>query len=170
MNQTPEPDDTDLERALRASRTLEEPPAAVLQRAIDLFVARRAERPDLLEPLRRLVATLVADSGFVPSTALGLRSGASGVRQLLYSADGRDIDLRVVPDPDGAPRWQFAGQVLGPDLSGRIVLQDGEGTERAAVDLDESCEFRLPPVAAGRWQIVLVGDTTTIVLPPLDLP
>ena len=69
--------------------------------------------------LRTLQAALSFDSWAQPSLALGMRSTATELRHLLYSVDGRDIDLRVVPS--GA-EFAISGQVLGPDEHGVVEL------------------------------------------------
>jgi len=172
MSRKPEPTDEQIEQALRASRTLQDAPEGLIERAIGLWPAA-PEAPAALPPsigqaLRRVLARLVSDSGFAPAPALGLRSGAAGVRQLLFAAEGRDIDLHVAPAADGAAGWQLSGQVLGPDLHGEVHLT-GPGPEARAA-LDELAEFRFGPLAPGRWQLSLLAGELQIELPAFELP
>ena len=176
MTPIPDPNDDALAQALHASRTLEDAPAWVVTNAIALMPAPRnalpAVRPAPVQALRRLLGRLVQDSGPVPALATGLRSGPAGVRQLLYSTEGRDIDLRVVPAADGAPGWSLSGQVLGPDLHGEVWLA-GAGAGGGAqwrVVLDDFSEFRFGPVPSGRWQLTLLTADAEIDLPAFDLP
>lgn len=174
-------DDT-LVRHLRAASRLEDAPESLIQRVLALMPADApAPLPSWRElgaGLRRVLAALVLDTADAPAPALGLRSRAAGVRQLLFSAEGRDIDLRVTPVVVGAGRWMLVGQVLGPDLAGRVLLcavptlplPPGEAPDQHAATLDELAEFRFGPVPAGRWQLVLVTDDLVLELPAFDVP
>jgi hypothetical protein len=159
-----EADDEPLEALLRASRGLEAPPAAVLQRAIDLCPA--AVPAAAAGVLRRLLATLSFDSGGAAPLAFGMRGSAPGPRQLLFSAEGHDIDLRVGAAGAG---WSLHGQVLGPDGRGRARLYGDDGVERGAAAIDELGEFRLELPAAGRCILRLELTGVLIELPAFDL-
>lgn len=162
------PDDATLERLLRDSRQLEQAPESVIQRAIDLWVARPAATAAGGGVLRRLVAALSFDSIGITPQAAGVRSvGGDGVRQLLFTADGRDIDLRVAPAAD-AGRWQISGQVLGPDESGTAELRCADVQARAA--WNELAEFRFDDVPAGACELTLRGADWELTLPPIDIP
>lgn len=156
------PDDAALESALRASRTLEDAPEALIQRAIGLWQApARGAAP----PRRRLLAVLGFDSAGAAPLAFGRRSTGTEVRQLLFSAEGRDLDLRVTPAAGG--RWQVAGQVFGPDTIG--VARAEVGSERAEAAWNELCEWRFDALPAGECRIVLAGEGWEIELPPFTL-
>lgn len=172
---TETPDDAALARMLQRSRSLLDAPEPVIQRAIDIFQAR-ARSPAPAAPatggLRRLAAMLGFDSATVAPQAAGLRSAtapraARAPRQLLYTAEGRDVDLRLVPQPDGR-HWSVSGQVLGPDLRGRAELRCG-GTVRDAA-WDEMAEFRFDSVPAGPCTLLLQGADWEVELPPIELP
>lgn len=159
---------------LRASRVMHDAPEAVVQRAIDLFVARAPARPApaLLPRLRRLVATLVLDSIAAPPVAHGLRAGAAmegagDVRQMLFSAEGRDIDLRILAlDADGGS-WRLSGQVLGPDAAGESEVQLPDG-RRTAVPWNDLAEFSFGRIDASRCRLTLRSADWEIELPEIE--
>jgi len=159
--------DIRLAEALARSRVMQDAPEAVIRRAVDLFPAkpRPAAAPAPAGPLRRLVAVLGFDSALLAPQAAGLRSAGAASRQLLYSAQGRDVDLRIAA---GAGGWQVSGQVLGPDASGRVELHCG--AFRAEQDWNHLGEFHLDGVPAGAWRIVLRSDRWVLELPELQIP
>lgn len=154
--------DDKLEALLRASRGLEAPPAAVLQRVIDLWPAAAAPGATL----RRLRATLSFDSGRAAPLAFGMRGRAPGARQLLFNADGHDIDLRVSAAATG---WALHGQVLGPAARGRARAFGDDGIERGAAVLDDLGEFRLELPPVGRCLLRLELADLVIELPAFDV-
>lgn len=159
--------DADLERTLRESRTLADAPEHVIQRAFAVWRPRSHAAPGA-EPLRRLLAALSFDSAAASPLAFGMRGSAAAVRQLLYSVEGRDVDLRIAPGEQAAT-YCVSGQVLGPDCSGMVVIEATSGDERAATMLSDLGEFTLPPVAAGLWRLTLELADAAIELPPLEL-
>ena len=135
--------------------------------------ARIAEAADGLR--QRVQAWLSFDSWASAPLAAGLRStGVSTTRQLVFSAEGRDIDLRIAPT--GA-RFSVSGQVLGPDESGSVALAPeslaGDAAEDAAsahlATLDALGEFHLADIEPGRYRLALRLPTHDIVLPPFDV-
>jgi hypothetical protein len=162
-----EPEPEEIEALLRASRALEDAPEAVIDRAIGLW---RAAAPAAAPPpgvVERLVAALRFDSAATTPLAQGMRAGASAVRQLLYSASGRDIDLRLTR-PDGGDLWRVSGQVLGPDAQGEAVLLADGFSARCA--WSELCEFHFDAVPAGRFRLLLHAAQWEIEVPGFDLP
>jgi hypothetical protein len=143
-------------------------PRDVIFGAVRLFDSRRAaadERPGLL---RRLVAALAFDSGS-QRPAYGLRSGQPGAaRQLLFSAgEGLDLDVRM---EEGAGGWLVAGQVLGACEGGRAeAFAEGSDEPVAGADLNELCEFALPPLPSGRYALRLTLGGVEIEVSSLDL-
>jgi hypothetical protein len=122
--------------------------------------------------LTHIAAALSFDSWAAPAVALGMRSLRSPTRHLLFSAQGRDIDLRISPVA-GATQGQFAvaGQVLGPDDVGVVELA-AEGAKAGAVhrtSLDAMGEFRIDGLAAGRYNLTLQMGSDAIELPPLEV-
>jgi hypothetical protein len=165
----PDPDDAAaaqarLEAALRASRVLEDAPEAVIQRAIGLWSApaRQAPATGLRE---RLVAVLSFDSAGASPLAFGRRSAGADMRQLLFSAGERDIDLRV--SPAGAGRWRVAGQVFGPDTAGRARVEVAGVVAECA--WNELAEWQVDALPAGDCRVVLSSDGWEIELPPFAL-
>jgi hypothetical protein len=165
--------DEDLVLALqKARRELPAAPLAWQQSAEALFQAQaRSTLKDTAVALGRLVrAALTFDSWSAPALAGGMRSLRSPTRHLLYSAEGRDIDLRISPLP-GAQAGQFSlsGQILGPDETGRIELAAIEGAGAPAGlegALDDLGEFRIDGVPAGLYRLTLhVGDAPIVVQP-----
>lgn len=160
------PDDELAVLAWQATQGLPDAPPALLRAAIGLF-AQRA--PSLGERLQRVItAVLRFDSAATPAVAMGMRGGDGDSRHLLFSAEGRDVDLRITPQAGG--QWLLAGQVLGPDDSGQVVLAPADGGDaRHQVALDEMGEFRLPDVAAGRWALRLALGDDLVELPTLSV-
>lgn len=173
MNSRPAPpNDADIEQALRASRTLEDAPETVIQRAIGVWQHGARAAAPAPGPLRRLLARLASDSGEAGSAlAFGQRGGGAPVRQIVFCAEGFDVDLRVVADRAVAvEQWRLSGQVLGPQVAGTVALRDGAGRALAEVPLDELGEFRLPPLGRGTYALTLQVDGVQIELPAIALP
>jgi hypothetical protein len=153
-----DPDDAALAAALARSRLLVDAPDALIQRTIGIFEARRPTP-------RRLAAVLRFDSLGLAPQAAGVRSGGDGTRQLLFSAEGRDVDLRIAPDGD---RWRISGQVLGPDAQGRARLESD--SLQLEVDWNELSEFGFESVPPGTVVLTLHGEGWEMVLPALKIP
>lgn len=170
MPPTPAPppsDDAALEQMLRDSRGLEDAPEALILRTIGtlqtLQQQRRANAPGLLQ---RVLAALVFDSAQAPALALGIRAGAAVARQLVFSAPGVDVDLRIAAADDGALR--LSGQVLGVDGPAQVRVF-AAGAPVHEQPLDGQGQFRLPPLTAARCTIHLVLAGSAVELPPIEL-
>jgi hypothetical protein len=142
--------------AMRQSAAWEEEPSEeVLARAVSLF--RPQSSSGALNPLQRLQALLSFDSLLMPQP-VGLRSGQSPERQLLFTAGQLSIDLRII---SSGTLWSLAGQVLGPSTgSGQVALAGSAASAKAA--LNELSEFTLPPVPAGDYTLTLRLDDIEI--------
>ncbi len=121
--------------------------------------------------LQRMAAALHFDSRNLTPQAAGMRTAATETRHLLFSAKGRDIDLRVAPAAGG---FALSGQVLGPDESGRVELAAhvrGSGPSRRcrAAPLDDLGEFHIDEVEQGTYVLTLKVGGDEIVLPPIDV-
>lgn len=171
-------DDEFVHRVQQAVALPDAPPLLV-RAAIDLWPARQpaALKSVAQAALRLVTAVLSFDSWARPSVALAMRAGTSDTRHLLYSAMGRDIDLRITPAAD---HFALTGQVLGPDESGVVELatQPGAGIEAPdapdAPDarhapLDALGEFRLDGVRGGTYRLTLRMSGDEIVLPPIEV-
>lgn len=149
--------------SLMRTDTATDAPRDVRAFAINLFGRREtASGPSLL---RRIVAALSFDSSSNLAPAFGVRAGQSASRQLIYSAERNDIDLRITADDE---KWIVAGQVLGADCVGGRVEIEGE-TESTAANLNELCEFTLPPVSAGSYTLRLRLGNAEVEIPALEL-
>ena len=158
----------------RAVAELPDAPVALQQAAIGLWphasvggVLGQAARV-VQAVARHIAAQLSFDSWAAPALAGGMRSGRSQARHLLFTAEGRDIDLRITPAAVG---FALAGQVLGPDDQGVVELVNAAdtGEARPPVPLDDLGAFRFEGVSQGRYQLTLRLGSDTIALPPLDV-
>jgi hypothetical protein len=159
--------DSDLERLLVDGRSLLEAPEHVIQRALTAWQPRRPAAPGVLE---RLAAVLTFDSGGASALAFGARSNAAGIRQMFFSVEGREIDLRIAR-MDKGEMFRLSGQVLGPDTAGTIsVTTSGAQGDALSCPLSELGEFVLMPLVPGRYHLSLELGETAIDLPMLCLP
>ncbi len=171
-----EHDDAELlARLMQARAELPPVPDAWRERALAAFAAHAAVAPgapaQVLGAAAALVqgvlATLRFDSWAQPALAAGLRAVRPATRHLLFSADGRDLDLRITPEGDG---FVLTGQVLGPDERGLIALSSLDGQGGACQgELDEFGEFRLANVAAGRYRLQLLTAGARVLVDPLEV-
>jgi anti-sigma factor RsiW len=142
----------EIERLISLMRadTSQDAPRPVISRAVDLFRKSSSSKPASPGVKQRITASLRFDSlGLAP--AFGVRSGEPSARQLLYSAESHDIDLRIEP---AEPAWILSGQVLGESAAGGLA--DLQGVERAIqTRLNEQSEFSFPPVPAGTYRLVI---------------
>jgi hypothetical protein len=177
--QLPDPDDERLAQALRDSRGLEDAPEPWVLRAIDLFNTQPRRAPRAARAgLPRLLAALRFDSLGASPLAFGRRSTATEQRQLLYTLEACDVDLRVAAAEGHDDRFVVSGQLLGPDSQGVVFAQAAGAVAGAAADqahlasaaLNEFGEFRLPPLGVGEWRLTLELADKTIELPLLVLP
>jgi hypothetical protein len=163
--------DDEFAHLVQRAVALPDAPESVVRAAIDLWpVPQRTALKDLARAGVRLVrAVLTFDSWASPAVAMGMRSVASDTRHLLFSAQGRDIDLRISPAAD---HFALTGQILGPDEAGAVELvTHAEGglqaQEAHAAPLDAMGEFRLDGVRGGTYQLTLRVGADEIVLPPI---
>jgi hypothetical protein len=165
----PTTDDPFAQQVQRAVRAMPDAPAAWQQAAIGLWPAAPGPLALAGQALVRLVtAVLTFDSWATPGLALGMRSVRSPTRHLLYSAQGRDIDLRITP---AAEHFTVNGQILGPDETGRVELVAQGETPAAGrgAALDDMGEFRIEGVRAGRYMLTLHLGAEPIVVQALDV-
>ncbi|HKP86920.1 MAG TPA: hypothetical protein VJZ26_12535 [Blastocatellia bacterium] len=135
-------------------------PQPAISRAVSLFDSRKAAAPS---GLRRLMAALTFDS-LEQTPAFGMRSGEFAERHLLFMAGANKVHLQVTPSGE---EWIVAGQVLGPCSGGEVEAQGKRGLVKAA--LNESCEFTLPSLSDGEYDLVLRLGNTELEIPELKL-
>ncbi|HEU4509643.1 MAG TPA: hypothetical protein VFR78_15465 [Pyrinomonadaceae bacterium] len=138
--------------------TSQDPPRDVLMSALSMFEQRT--RPSL----RHIIATLIFDSRNA-GPAFGMRSLQSASRQLLYSAGGTDVDLRVTVQKD---ECLVAGQVIR-DACATGVVEISGANATAGATLNDLCEFTLPSVPLGSYELKLRLPDIEIEIPELDL-
>jgi hypothetical protein len=154
---------------VRRAVALPDAPRSALRAAIEL-------RPAPLQGaaravMKRVAAALSFDSWAPAPLALGVRAVPSDTRHLLFSAMGRDIDVRITPAAD---HFALAGQILGPDESGTVELvsqseSDIEARSALVATLDALGEFRLDGVSRGTYLLTLRLGSDEIVLPPIEV-
>ena len=145
-----------LERVIGLIRTndYEEPPARV---AADISRVFGSYSPSASSSLRqRIMAVLRFDSAQLP-LSVGRRSGSSTERQLLFTAETLDMEVRIT---QSGSLWEVSGQVLNADARGLAELQGPAGEVRAT--LNEVGEFLLTPVPPGRYALILQLTTVEI--------
>ncbi|MFO1341056.1 MAG: hypothetical protein U1F53_23020 [Burkholderiaceae bacterium] len=177
---TPDPllalGDDALGARLARAAALPDAPPAWQQRALAAWRAPAAGPSALAQAVeagRRFLASLAFDSWAQAPLAAGLRSAAaSPTRQLVFSTEGRDVDLRIAP---AAPGYTVSGQILGPEESGTAVLRPAgapAGTDASSAlqaTVDPLGEFRLAAVAPGRYELRLLLGRDELVLPPFEV-
>lgn len=132
-------------------------PRDVLLAAINIFSPQQS-------PLRRVVAILTFDSRSA-GAAFGMRSFHTSSRQMLYSAQETDVDLRVTVQND---ECIVSGQVIRDDCAGGVVeLSGASGSSEAS--LNELCEFTLPAVPVGNYSLTVRMLDVEIEIPELEL-
>ncbi|MBK7470935.1 MAG: hypothetical protein IPI73_10265 [Betaproteobacteria bacterium] len=160
-------------RLVQRAAALPDAPPALLRAAIGQW---QSAQPSLLETaaraiLRRVAAALTFDSWDAGSLAHGVRAVPSDTRHLLFSALGRDVDVRITP---ASGHFVLTGQILGPDESGIVELAsaaraDGGAAGTKVTALDGLGEFRLEGVPSGTYVLRLLLGEDEIVLPSIDV-
>jgi len=148
-----------LERLIGLMRTDDsvDAPADLIGRAVRLFHQRVARLS------RRRVATMRFDSARQPQ-GIGVRSGFTGGRQLVFNAGDIDLDLRLSPVATG---WVVSGQLLGSSQGGEVELHGPQDAARAT--LNQLCEFKLSPVQPGLYTLTLRLDGADLEITDLDI-
>jgi hypothetical protein len=128
---------------------------------VGLLGSRRP--PEAPTSRQRLYAALRFDSARA-NAAPALRSRPSLERQLMYNAEGFDLDLRIQP---AGRMWQISGQVFGCAGSGQIELDGPSGP--TCTDLNEQYEFRLPPIPAGNYNLTVRLEQIDVEITGLEI-
>ena len=145
---------------LMRTDTTDDTPVRLVQNARNVFRSRVASR----EPsfVKRVVAVLDFDS-LTMAPAFGLRSHAGGDRQLIYSTETADIEVRV------SPQNEVEGQILGAtNCENRDVNLEGESFS-ASAKLNELCEFSFGFVPAGIYKLTVHLPDLLVETPQLEL-
>ena len=140
------------------SDTAADAPRDVLMSAINIFPPQRRR------PLPRIIATLIFDSRNA-GPAFGTRSLRMTSRQLLYSAQEADLDLRITIQNE---ECVVAGQVIREGCVGGLVEISG-ATGSAEASLNELCEFKLPAIPVGNYSLRVRMSDVEIEIPELEL-
>jgi hypothetical protein len=159
-------DDDALERQLVASRELEDAPESLVLQAIALW----DQRPRPLAPptMRRVLLAALSFDSTQPVTALAGVRAHEEARHLLFSMEGRDVDIRIKRSGAGvAAGWIVSGQVLGPDQAGTTTIRCGDF--QATVQWSDLCEFHVEPVPPGECEVSLHTEDWEAVLPAFDM-
>lgn len=151
---------------------LPDAPPALVRLAMAIF---RDAQPSPLRKaadhmLQTIRAVLTFDSWATGPAALGLRSmpAQSESRHMLFTAAGRDIDLRII---SSATSYILAGQILGPDEAGAVEIS--VNTEQInpkivrSTPLDELGGFHLDNLKAGTYWMTLRMNGDDIALPAI---
>ena len=140
------------------SDTSRDAPRDLLQSAINIF------SPERHTPLRHIIAILTFDSRHA-GPAYGIRSLRSVSRQLLYSAQETDLDLRITVQND---ECIVAGQIIRADcVGGQVEISGAAGS--ATASLNEICEFTLPAIPLGYYSLRVNMPDVQIEIPELEL-
>ena len=140
------------------SDTTADAPRDVLMSAINIFTPQRRR------PLPRIIATLIFDSRKA-GPAFGMRSLRMTSRQLLYSAQQADLDLRITIQNE---ECVVAGQVIREGCAGGLVEISG-ATGSAEASLNDLCEFKLPAIPVGNYSLRVRMSDVEIEIPELEL-
>jgi hypothetical protein len=165
--------DDEFARLAQRAAALPDAPKALVRAAIGQWQAAQPLWPQSVakEILRQVTALLSFDSWVPAPHVLGVRAVPSDTRHLLFTAEGRDIDVRIAP---AAGQFAVTGQILGPDESGVVELSaapDGgaEAPRRHVATLDPLGEFRLDGIRRGIYVLTLRLSGDEIVLPWIDV-
>ena len=147
---------------LMRSDSIESAPAELVTYAKNIFRQRVASpKPSALS---RVLAALTFDS-LTAAPAYGLRSQAGAGRQLVFSTETVDIDVRVSEENE---EWQVAGQMPGLLCTGGEVNLEGDRFS-ATAKLNELCEFAFSSVPVGTYKLAIRLPDVIIETPPLEL-
>ena len=142
---------------MRSDRTIDAP-RDVLSAAVNIFSQERRSS------LRRIIALLIFDSRNA-GPAFGMRSLPTSSRQLLYSAEETDLDLRIMVEND---ECIIAGQVIGEGCAeGHVEISGVAG--RSEATLNDVGEFTLPPIPVGNYSLTVRMLDREIEIPELEL-
>jgi hypothetical protein len=94
----------------------------------------------------------------------GIRGGTRSERQQLFSAESFDVDVRITRSGEV---WTVAGQVLGPEQGGQVVLHGASGTLQGI--LTELSEFKLSPVPPDTYTLIVQLSSVEVEITGLEV-
>jgi hypothetical protein len=154
---------------VRRAVSMPNAPAELLQSALALWRQGGPAATSALPP-RRWLAVLSFDSWATAPVLAGMRALRSEVRQLLYTAQDIDIDLRIAPKAD---HFTLSGQLLGSDADAGIELAVLAGPDEKeplrVTRLDELGEFVLDGVPGGTYMLTVRVGADEVVLAPIEI-
>lgn len=139
--------------------TAADPPRDVLLSAINIFVPKKAKS------VPRIVALLIFDSRSA-GPAFGLRSVNTTSRQLLYSAQEMNLDLRITVQNE---ECVVAGQLIRGETCTGGVVEISNATGTLETPLNELCEFTLSAIPLGTYSLRVRMLDVEIEIPELEL-
>ena len=161
-------DEGEFDRLVARALSSPQAPAAWQRAAEGLWAQAATARPWLLAQARQVLHALLSFDSWAPGTgAMAVRSLPGPTRHLVFSTQGRDVDLRISPE---AEAFSLSGQILGPDETGQIELTglaaQAQGFQGA---LNELGEFRLQGVPAGSYRLTLRLAGDDVIVEPLEV-
>ena len=121
-----------------------------------------------MEPAPSLLQRLVAVLSFENSAltpAFGLRSSGGGERQMIFTAETYDVDLRVTA---GEADWTISGQLLGATAKSGAATLANDAFSHTVV-LGEDLTFAFPPVTTGRYMLTLRFNEIELVVEGIEV-
>ena len=166
-------DDAEFSSLVKASVDMPDAPLPMVRAAVELWPSLAPSGLGAVagSALKRIRAVLSFDSWTVSPAALGLRATqTSESRHLMFSAPGRDIDVRIVSGNDS---YVLAGQILSPDENGAVELSVNTDEQAARVihkcELDDLGSFRIDNLRAGTYWMTLSVNNDVVDLPPIQV-
>lgn len=152
----------ELRKTIFVMRTdkMEDAPINIIQRAINVMPRNvLLDKPSLIQ---KIIAAVSFDSSTF-SPAYGVRSsGTATSRQLIFNAGDFDVDIRISKQTG---EWVITGQILGDCKNGQVELKNEH--IRVEASLNDLCEFKLPPVKEGNYQLSLLLEEAEIEFPEI---
>lgn len=138
-------------------------PEDVVTYARNLYRTRAAEPKASI--IRRVLAVMQVD--LTPNRAAFGERSASGsqARQMLFDSGDNAVDLRITAIDD---KFDIRGQILGDGFAnGEIEIISDQVS--ITVKIDKTNAFNVSGLAAGEYNLTIVGKNTEIQIDKLDL-
>jgi hypothetical protein len=143
------------------------PPASVLKQAMEIPLTK--PRPSQPGRWTRLIASLSFDSHLQLSSTL--TRGASRERQMLFTAEQMDIDLKI---SSGRGGHDVLGQLLGAPQTGEAIpvfvsLQSNSGAFLKVTETDSQGQFVFREISSGVYDLFFDLETQQIAVQGLQV-